>query len=172
MTRAKELSRSADGLKSAINNEDDENNSNTFRRVHWRDCLHEPDGTEPALIITSEGERDLDRVKRQVDGLCEPVPKIIQPSARETSKDMFFRQGENAGAAILDKHLAALSNRDGRTFCVDDVSGEMLSEEGVREARALEMEYFIKMGVYSYVTREEAARSGKGKIIKLSLIHI
>ena len=28
------------------------------------------------------------------------------------------------------------------------------------------MEYFQKMGVYSYTTREEATRSGKGKIIK------
>jgi hypothetical protein len=50
---------------------------------------------------------------------------------------------------------------------VDDVSVETLSEEGVRAARALEMEYFIKMGVYEYVTRDEYARSGcRGKIIK------
>ena len=28
------------------------------------------------------------------------------------------------------------------------------------------MEFFHKMGVYEYVTREQALRSGKGKIIK------
>ena len=49
---------------------------------------------------------------------------------------------------------------------MDDVSGEALDEAGVRAARALEMEFFQKMGVYEYATREQAARSGKGKIIK------
>ena len=62
--------------------------------------------------------------------------------------------------------MKALVTRDGRTSRVDDVSGEVLDEAGVRAARALEMEFFHKMGVYEYVTREEAVRSGTGKIIK------
>ena len=46
------------------------------------------------------------------------------------------------------------------------MSGEALFEKGVKAARLLEMEYFANMGVYTYATRQEAAKSGKGKIIK------
>ena len=59
--------------------------------------------------------------------------------------------------------MKALITRDGRTSCVDDVSGEVLEEAGVMPPRALEMEFFHKMGVYEYVTREEAVRGGKGR---------
>ena len=36
----------------------------------------------------------------------------------------------------------------------------------VNKARELEMEFFVKMGVYDIVSRTEALRSGQGKIIK------
>ena len=86
---------------------------------------------------------------------------------RAVTEGWFFQRGDNVGAALLSRHLSALNTRDGKVSCVDDVSGETLSEEGVRAARALEMEYFMKIGVYEYVTRDEYARSGcKGKVIK------
>ena len=160
------MSRSAGALKSALKSNNGEQRHREFRQAHWQDHFHEPDGTDPALITTGEADRNIERVRSAVDGLCEPIPQPKKWTAREMAQDMFFRRGENVGAAFLEKHLAAISTRDGHTMCVDDVSGEELSEEGVRAARTLEMDYFIKMGVYSYDTREEATRSSRGKIIK------
>ena len=85
---------------------------------------------------------------------------------RRTSDKFNFSTGVNRGAEILDNEMRQLIERDGYADCYDDVSGERLEESGVREARALEMEFFQKMRVYDYVTRSEATRSGKGKIIK------
>ena len=85
---------------------------------------------------------------------------------RAAARDMYFNVGPNVGAELLTKHLSALVSRNGATSCVDNVSGETLDEAGVRAARALEMEFFQKMGVYTYANREEAARSGRGKVIK------
>ena len=48
----------------------------------------------------------------------------------------------------------------------------MLDEAGVQAARKVEMEFFTQMGFYEYATREEAARSGKGKVIKRRRIDV
>ena len=50
--------------------------------------------------------------------------------------------------------------------CSDDVSGAPLDEKLLREARALEMHFFEKMGVYTRVPRSEIYKTGKGKLIK------
>ena len=47
----------------------------------------------------------------------------------------------------------------------DDVSGEQLDPRLVKAARALEMEFFKRLGVYTTVPRAEAFQSGVGKII-------
>ena len=70
--------------------------------------------------------------------------------------------GENVGAKILRHELKQIM-KNGR--CVDDISGEELNEDEVKAARALEMDYFQKMGVYTYVSRKDAAKSGVGKVI-------
>ena len=62
---------------------------------------------------------------------------------RAVTEGLFFQRGENVGAALLSKHVLALNTRDGQVSCLDDVSGETLGEEGVRAARALEMEYLV-----------------------------
>ena len=46
---------------------------------------------------------------------------------------------------------------------LDDVKGGALDPEGVAQARAEEMSYVKKIGVYRSVTREEAMRAGGGK---------
>ena len=127
---------------------------------HWTDEFHEPDGTHPQLIVHADRRSAM----QDRDRLSESDAVDERRARTSVAEDMFFRTGENVGAALLSRHLLALYNRDGCVSCVDDVSGETLCEEGVRAARALEMEYFIKMGVYEYVTRDEYARSGrKGK---------
>ena len=170
--RAKITSRSTVPLRSALRKTEVANDLcpgtivREFRQAHWQDHFHEPDGTHPRTITTDGMNRNEERVRRAVGRMCEPLPKQSGSSNRELAMELFFTSDENVGAALLEKHLAALTTRDGQTSCVDDVSGEVLSEEGVRAARKLEMDYFIKMGVYTYVTREEATRSGRGKIIK------
>ena len=62
--------------------------------------------------------------------------------------EWFFHTGENTGAELMVRHMKALLTRDGRTSCVDDVSGKVLDEAGVRAARALEMDFFHKIGVH------------------------
>ena len=50
--------------------------------------------------------------------------------------------------------------------CRDDVTGAVLIPELVIEARRVEMEFFTKMQVYDLVPRDDAYKSGKGKVIK------
>ena len=53
-----------------------------------------------------------------------------------------------------------------RVVGTDDVSGEPLKGEMVMAARALELEFFEKMGVYTCLTRAQTLASGKGKVIQ------
>ena len=46
---------------------------------------------------------------------------------------------------------------------IADVSGAVLDESKVRQARAVEMEFFERMGVYTRVLKSEAKKSGVGK---------
>ena len=57
-----------------------------------------------------------------------------------------------------------LSTKGGDVY--DDVSGEQLDPRLVKAARALEMEFFERLGVYTRAPRTEAFRSGVGKIIQ------
>ena len=139
--------------------------------AHWIDGFHEPEETHPSLIVNGENESHEERVRRAVDEDSKSWSTSgtlgsSTPSERELAQELYFHTGDNTGAELLIEHMKALITRDGRTSCVDDTSGEVLDEAGVRAARALEMDFFHKMGVYDLVTREEAVRSGKGKIIK------
>ena len=135
----------------------------------WTDEFHEPDGTHPTLIV---GDFHLGHAERVRTALRESANIELDrtttrtQSSRELARNMYFTSGTNEGAELLKQHLSALVTRGDTVSCIDDLSGEALDEAGVKAARALEMEFFIKMGVYEYATREEAQRSGKGKIIK------
>ena len=145
---------------------------------HWVDDFHEPDGTHPSLLVGAgiTNRKAEETTRRDLEGPAslaaspmgfDQATSAAQPtSARSTAAEWYFHRGENIGEMLLLEHMKALTTRDGVTSCVDDVSGGALDEAGVRAARKLEMDYFLKMGVYEYVSREEATRSGKGKIIK------
>ena len=106
-----------------------------FAQAHWTDEFHEPDGTHPRLIVDADRRDGL----RERELLLDKDSVSEVEARRAVTEGWFFQRGENVGAALLSRHLLALHNRDGRVSCVDDVSGETLSEEGVRAARALEM---------------------------------
>ena len=59
--------------------------------------------------------------------------------------------------------MNGLSFRSGYDTAWDDVSNDILVPELVHAARAVEMEYFHKLGVYEKVSREHQAATG-GKI--------
>ena len=60
--------------------------------------------------------------------------------------------------------MNGLSYKSGYETAWDDVSNENSVPQFVHAARALEMEYFRKLGVYEKVTRDHQVRAG-GKII-------
>ena len=66
---------------------------------------------------------------------------------RTIARDMYFTTRANESAKMMTRHLTALTTRNGETLCVDDMSGEVLTEAGARAARILEMDVFLKMGV-------------------------
>ena len=68
------------------------------------------------------------------------------------------------GVTILQAEMNGLSFKSGYETAWDDVSNENLVPELVHAARALEMEYFHKLGVYEKVSREDQMATG-GKII-------
>ena len=120
---------------------------------HWMDKFHEPDGTHPSLIVGQEDVSAEEYMREDVmserkNGRYEGEDSMhvnadsCKHSAREWATSYYFRRGDNMGAKLLERHLAALVTLVGKTECTDDVSGEVLDEDGVRAARKLEMEYF------------------------------
>ena len=70
---------------------------------------------------------------------------------------------------IMRNELNALRVKNGESWAVDDITGKVLDAAAVKEARALEMEYFHKMKVYTKVPR--SISRGK-KVIKTRWIDI
>ena len=68
------------------------------------------------------------------------------------------------GIHLLKAELDALTWRDGIATARDDVSGTVLEPEWVKTARAEEIAYFKKLGVYRIVPRSHQLRTG-GKVI-------
>ena len=60
--------------------------------------------------------------------------------------------------------MKGLSYKSGYETAWDDVSDENLVPELVHAARALEMEYFHKLGVYEKVTRDHQVSTGGKRI--------
>ena len=108
--------------------------------ARWIDSFLEPNGTHPSLFASGENEKHEDRVHgaiHEADGTWSTSAVDGSQSARAQATEFFFHTGENTGGAELQaKHVKALITRDGRTSCVDDVSGEVLDEAGVRAVRA------------------------------------
>ena len=67
--------------------------------------------------------------------------------------------------------MNAVVVREGQAEAVDDVSGESLRPDLVKEARMLEMKYFHDMRVYDHVPRSSIAATG-GKLIGMRWIDI
>ena len=112
---------------------------------HWRDEKHEEDGTERSHIEAKEG---------------------VEHSQKENQVDLgnYFKKGENVGARVLKDAMSAVLESEYEA--IDDVSGTVLDEKMVREARRVELEHFERMGVYTRVTMAEAKKSGMGKFIQ------
>ena len=68
------------------------------------------------------------------------------------------------GVTQLQAEMNALSYKSGYETAWDDMSNENLVPELVHAARALEMKYFHKLGVYEKVPRGHQESTG-GKII-------
>ena len=78
--------------------------------------------------------------------------------------DDHFGIRPQTGIDILAGELESLMFRDGIATAKDDVTGTELVPELVRAARAEEMSYFKKLGVYKVVPRSDQRRTG-GKVI-------
>ena len=75
------------------------------------------------------------------------------------------------GVTLLHAEMNGLSYKSGYETAWDDVSNENLAPEVVQSARALEMEYFHKLGVYEKVARGHQVRTG-GKIIGVRWVDV
>ena len=92
--------------------------------THWQHTKHEPDGTCPGHIVTED-----------VFGESQLGP---------------FSTGINVGAQVLRAEMDSLIERSGGYVeAWDDVSGAPLDVRLLREARAVEMEFFSRMGVWA-----------------------
>ena len=76
---------------------------------------------------------------------------------------------ENGGDPIMDEELLRLGVKDGRAWATDDVSGASLDPVKVKETRAVEMDYFRRMRVYTKVPRWKPKGS---KIVRTKWIDI
>ena len=107
---------------------------------HWRDTKHEPDGTCPGHIVTEDGFGE----------------SQLGP----------FSTGINVGAKVLRAEIDSFFARSGGyTGSWDDVSGAALDVWLLREARAVEMEFFSKMGVWTEKLPKRAVKSRGGNHI-------
>ena len=75
------------------------------------------------------------------------------------------------GVTLLQAEMNGLSYKSEYETAWDDVSNENLVPELVHAARALEMEYFHKLGVYEKVPREHQANT-RGKIIGVRWVDV
>ena len=75
------------------------------------------------------------------------------------------------GVTILESEMSALTCKGGYEVAFDDVSNAQLEPSLVKAARALEMEYFKKLGVYEVVPREHQHATG-GKIIGVRWVDV
>ena len=75
------------------------------------------------------------------------------------------------GVTLFQAEMNGLSFKNGYETAWDDVSNEYLVPEFVHAARALEMEYFHKLGVYEKVSREDQMATG-GKIIGVRWVDV
>ena len=106
----------------------------------WHDTKHEEDGSDKEYICVDKPEANT--------------------SANEIDFGSYFKSGMNAGARALREAMSAL--HESEFEAIDDVSGAVLDESKVRQARAVEMEFFVRMGVYTRVLKSEAKKSGVG----------
>ena len=72
---------------------------------------------------------------------------------------------------LLQAEMSGLSHRSGYETAWDDVSNENLVPSLVHAARAVEMEYFEKLGVYERVPRSHQVATG-GKVIGVRWVDI
>ena len=72
---------------------------------------------------------------------------------------------------LLQAKMNGLLYKSGYEAAWDDVSNENLVPELVHAARAVEVEYFHKLGVYVKVSREHQVASG-GKIIGIRCVDV
>ena len=108
---------------------------------HWLDTKHEPDGTAFNHIVIP-GSTVEDRVGQLTTGV-------------------------NDGAQKLQHDINALDNYyESDNVCVDDVSGALLDEKLLRQARALEMDFFETMGVWAERLPKSVAKARGGKVIQ------
>ena len=126
---------------------------------HWTDTKHEPDGTS---------FEHLEVDSKVIESRYLPPEDVLEWPIQ-------FVTGENVWNKLLVEEMSKIGpgtvfsldvDRWGDTSCYDDVSGDVLKVELVREARALEVEYLKRMKVYDIVSRAEMKRSGRGKLIK------
>ena len=108
---------------------------------HWQDNKHEPDGTAREFLVTSKD-----------------VPE---------EKSGYFRVGVNDGASALKAEMNVLTTKyDGSLESWDDVTGASLVAKLVQQARAIEMTFFAKMGVFAERLPRHVVKARGGKIIK------
>ena len=102
------------------------------------------------------------------DGLGRPIgdwpEHWIDPVHEDDGGCDRFGSAPQNGIHLLKAELDALTWRDGMTVAKDDVSGADLVPGWVVAARAEEMEYFKKLGVYRIVPRSHQLQTG-GKVI-------
>ena len=88
----------------------------------------------------------------------------VDPIHEEAGGSDCFGLRPQNGIELLRAHMDALNWKDGIATAKDDVSGKDLVSELVMRARAEEMDYFRKLGVYEVVPRSMQKVTG-GKII-------
>ena len=108
---------------------------------HWVDEKHEPDVTARSHLVTAEHR----------------LPEYLG----------YFSVGKNEGEDILKEELNGILERQfGGVECWDDVTNARLDVKLMRAARALEMQFFEKMGVWAQRLPRHVAKARCGKIIK------
>ena len=85
--------------------------------------------------------------------------------------DDYYGVRPQQGVTMLRAEMSGLSYRSGYETAWDDVSNENLVPELVHAARAIEMSYFEKLGVYERVPRSHQVATG-GKVIGVRWVDV